>query len=240
MVQIAILGDFNPDYSTHHALSESLRHITKQFTEQIQFDWIGTGRFDYRNSFPFYSGLWIAPGSPYKDMQNVLNAIRFTRVNGIPTFGNCGGFQHMIIEFARNVCGIKNADHEETNPHATDMVISKLFCSLIGQEEELTLVNKTSRLYTIINNHKIRGRYYCRYGINHDYIGNLRAKGLSFTSLSPDGEIRSFELPDHPFFLGTLFQPALTSTEEQPDPIIIDFVKMSVEYAKQPQSLVRE
>jgi CTP synthase (UTP-ammonia lyase) len=60
-------------------------------------------------------------------MENVLNAIQFTRENNIPTFGNCGGFQHMIIEFARNVCNIENADHEETNPDAKDSLIKTVF-----------------------------------------------------------------------------------------------------------------
>src|SRR5688572_25190954 len=116
MIRIAILGDFNPDYATHLALNDVLTGILKRSKTNLCFDWIGTDIFNYRTAFNgLYSGLFIASGSPYKDMQNVLNTIRYTREKNIPTLGNCGGFQHMIIEFARNVCGIQGADHQETN-----------------------------------------------------------------------------------------------------------------------------
>ncbi|UTX46848.1 hypothetical protein [Chryseobacterium sp. MA9] len=231
MIQkIAILGDFNPAHSTLHALNESTRNIQKKLNVDIQFDWISTDIFNNKLVFETqkYSGLWIAPGSPYRDMENVLNAIKFTRENNIPTFGNCGGFQHMIIEFARNVCGIQNADHEETNPDGTDPLIKKLSCSLKGEQENLKLIDKNSFLYQMIHQDNIVGKYYCSYGINEKYVDILTENGLSLTSISEDGNYRSFEIQSHPFFVGTLFQPALTSTEKEPNPIIIEFVKKSL------------
>src|SRR5690606_8090562 len=106
------------------------------------FDWIETDAFDYETAFrEVYSGLWLAPGSPYRDMDNVLKAIRFARENNIPAFGNCGGFQHMVIEFARSVCSITGADHEESNPDADELLISKLACSLVQQQEHLTITD---------------------------------------------------------------------------------------------------
>lgn len=222
---IAILGDFNPEYATHHALNDSIRQIVKRSDEELQFDWIGTDIFDFKRSFAkLYSGLWIAPGSPYRNMQNVLNAIRYTRENNIPTLGNCGGFQHMIIEFARNVCEIYQANHEETNPDADDLVISKLSCSLIEAEENLTITDSSSKLFQILRQKKLQGKYFCSYGINKTYEDILRKNGLSMTALSPDNQIRAIELKSHSFFIGTLFQPALTSTPEQPNPIIISFI----------------
>jgi len=231
--RIAILGDFNPIHLTQHALNDSIRHIVKQFNEDIQFDWIGTEVFNNRTVFnKLYCGLWIAPGSPYKNMQNVLDAITYTRQNKIPTFGNCAGFQHMIIEFARNVCGIKNADHEETNPDAGDLVISKLACSLKEQEEELTITDTKSILYSIVKKDKLLGKYFCSYGINEKYLDNFRINGLTMTAFSNDNQARAFELKTHPFFLGTLFQPALTSSIEQPDPIIIEFINKCIDKNK--------
>lgn len=231
MIQkIAILGDFNPAHSTLHALNENTRNIQKKLNVDIQFDWISTDIFNNKLVFETqkYSGLWIAPGSPYRDMENVLNAIKFTRENNIPTFGNCGGFQHMIIEFARNVCGIQNADHEETNPDGTDPLIKKLSCSLKEEQENLKLIDKNSFLYQTIHQDNIVGKYYCSYGINEKYVDILTENGLSLTSISEDGNYRSFEIQSHPFFVGTLFQPALTSTEKEPNPIIIEFVKKSL------------
>ncbi len=228
-LKIAILGDFNPVYSTHHALNDSIRQVQKIFKEEIQFDWISSDILNFKTAFQnMYCGLWIAPGSPYKDMENVLKTITYARENNIPTFGNCGGFQHMIIEFARNVCGITNADHEETNPNSTDLLISKLSCSLVEQEEELTIIDTNSILFHTIKKDKLLGRYFCSYGINSKYIDTLKSNELKLTAISEDGQVRAFEIANHPFFVGTLFQPALTSTIREPNPLIIEFVKQSI------------
>jgi CTP synthase (UTP-ammonia lyase) len=231
LYKIAILGDFNPIHSTHHALNDSTRQIKKLFTEEIQFDWIGTDIFNCKIAFDdLYSGLWIAPGSPYKDMQNVLDTIKYVRINNIPTLGNCGGFQHMIIEFARNVCGITLADHEETNPGSPDLLIAKLSCSLVEQQEQLTIFDKNSLLFNIIQQDQLTGSYFCSYGLNKSYIDQLKSNGLKMTALSSDGEVRAFEIVNHPFFIGTLFQPALTFTAEQPNPIITAFVNECIQH----------
>lgn len=228
-LKIAILGDFNPVYATHHALNDSIRQVQKILKDEIQFDWISSDMMNFKTAFQnMYCGLWIAPGSPYKDMENVIKTITYARENNIPTFGNCGGFQHMIIEFARNVCGITNADHEETNPNSTDLLISKLSCSLVEQEEELTITDTHSILFDTIKKDKLLGRYFCNYGINNKYIDILKSNGLQLTAISTDGQVRAFEITNHPFFVGTLFQPALTSTINDPNPLIIRFIKQSI------------
>lgn len=92
-----MLGDFNPAYSAHHLLNDSIRHIKKIFKEGIQFDWVSSDSLNFKTAFNnFYCGLWIAPDSPYKDMENVLNTITYTRQNNIQTSGHFGGFQHMV------------------------------------------------------------------------------------------------------------------------------------------------
>lgn len=228
--RFAILGDFNPIYATHLALNESIRNITNLSDKEIQFDWIGTDIFNCRTAFKDqYCGLWIAPGSPYKDMKNVMQTITYVRENKIPTLGNCGGYQHMIIEFARNVCGIKDADHEETNPAAEDLVIAKLSCSLVEQQEKLKIIDTNSILFNVIKRIDFIGKYFCSYGINSKYLDSLKSHGLALTSQSHDGQIRAFEIKSHPFYVGTLFQPALTSTKNKPNPIILEFVKKSIE-----------
>lgn len=238
--KIAILGDFNPVHATLHALNDSTRQVQHFLNQEIQFDWISTDIFDTKTVFEKnnYKGLWIAPGSPYRDMNNVLHAIKYTRENNIPTFGNCGGFQHMIIEFAKNVCGIEQADHEETNPGSPDLLIRKLACSLKGEQETLDLINRDSFLYSAIKSEKILGKYYCSYGVNEKYAETLAKHGLTFTSKSEDGNYRSFEVKDHPFFVGTLFQPALTSTRENPNLIIAEFIKqaLKIEHNQQIQA----
>jgi CTP synthase (UTP-ammonia lyase) len=225
--KIAILGDFNPIYHTHHALNDSILQVCNRLGKFVQCDWISTDVFDTKVVFgkDLYSSLWIAPGSPYKDFENVLKVIRYARVNNIPTLGNCGGFQHMVIEFARNVCGIMHADHEETNSESDDLVIHKLACSLAGLEEKLTITDQKSIIYSILKKEKFPARYFCSYGLNEKYHDVLQRNGLVFTSRSDEGAIRSFELKSHPFFVGTLFQPALASSDGEPNPILVEFFK---------------
>lgn len=225
MKKIAVLGDFNPAYYTHHAINDSISHLRHYFKNEIVFDWIGTETFDAAIAFQEkYAGLWIVPGSPYQNMQNVLDACTYTRDHQIPVVGNCGGFQHMLIEFARNVCNIVDADTQETNPDAGDLLISKLSCSLVSQEEEVCIL-EPSHLFSILKNKTVIGKYYCNYGLNPAYVKILEANGLVMTAFNGEGEVRAFELEGHPFYMGTLFQPALSSSTEEPNPILLSFVE---------------
>ncbi|MEO6130766.1 MAG: CTP synthase [Saprospiraceae bacterium] len=223
--KIVILGDFNPEYYTHLALNNVIPLLSKTTNDEISFEWEGTDTFDFQDDFFIkYSGLWIASGSPYKNMVNVLNTIRYARENSIPTFGNCGGFQHMLIEYARNVCGLLLADSEETNPDSSELLISKLSCSLVGEQEEIS-IQGPSLLQTIIEKNKLNGKYYCNYSLNPSFLPLLESFGMKMTAKNAEGEIRAFEIPDHPFYIGTLFQPALTSTGTELSPILTGFVK---------------
>ncbi len=222
--KIVILGDFNPQYHTHLAVNETTIHLSNSVNNEVSFEWVGTDKFDVEDEFNKYSGLWVASGSPYKDMDNVLNAIKYARENNIPTFGNCGGFQHMLIEYARNVCGLNDADSEETNPESKEIIISKLTCSLIGQQENIS-INATSQLFSLIGKTNLTGKYHCNYALNRIYIPLLESNGLKMTATNPEGDIRAFEVPSHPFFIGTLFQPALTSSADEISPILMGFAR---------------
>lgn len=224
--KVAILGDFDPRMATHQALNASIAHCLPQVAVPLSCDWIGTADFEPEAVFAGpYAGLWVAPGSPYQDMDNVLRALRYTREQQVPTLGTCGGFQHMLLEYARSVCGLVDADHEETNPAAADLVIAKLTCSLTGEEEQLRISDPDSLLYRLLQQSVVRGRYVCSYGLSPRFVDQLAAHGCAFTAFTAQHEVRAFELPTHPFYLGTLFQPALTSTPAHPDPLIVGFLR---------------
>jgi CTP synthase (UTP-ammonia lyase) len=228
-VKIAVLGDYDPSHMTLKAINDTFIPLKKLLSRDIRFDWFDTDKFDFEKAFnDGYGGMWVTPGSPYRDMENVLNAISYTRKNKIPTFGNCGGFQHMAIEFARNVCHINKADHQETNPSGEDLIIVKLACSLVEQSEVLKIVRKDSILNQIIGKEQFIGKYFCSYGINGQYLKTLESNGLVFTAASEDRQMRAFEIWSHPFFLGTLFQPALSSAENELNPIIVEFVRRCI------------
>ncbi len=226
--KIVILGDFNPQYYTHRALNDAIFHLSNAVNHEVSIEWMYTDRFDYSDAFTsIYSGLWVAPSSPYKDMENVLNAIRYAREQDIPTIGNCGGFQHMIIEFARNVCGLTYADTEELHPGNEDLIISILSCSLVGKEEDISIL-ESSFLHSLVGTSHLKGKYHCSYALNPDYIPMLESHGMKMTAKNSDGDIRAFELSTNSFYIATLFQPALTSTEDEPDPILMAFVNKIV------------
>jgi len=107
-----------------------------------------------------YSGFWIAPGSPYKRMEGALDVIKHCRTNIIPLLGTCGGYQHIIIEYARNVLLIKEAEHAEYDPYASKLVVNKLVCSLAGKTLEIN-IDTESKTYQIYNKLRIKEEYYC-------------------------------------------------------------------------------
>ena len=112
--------------------------------------------------------------------------------------GSCGGFQYMLIEYAKNVLKIANAGHEESDPNAIP-VIAKLSCSLKGQEETISIPDENSWLYQTLKAKTYTGKYYCSYGVNPLYQKMLSQHPMVFTAFSPTGEARAFESTRPPF-----------------------------------------
>lgn len=231
MKNIAIIGDYNVSNSTHLATNDALEHMRTFLQVDIQFDWVATDRI--KNEFleitKNYDGFLISPGSPYKDMSAVLKIICYARENKVPTLGTCGGFQHMVIEFARNVMGITDAQHAEEDPYASTLVINPLSCSLYGQKLEIKIIEKNSKTFSIIGSDRLVENYYCNFGLNPIYQQQLHDGGLRITGSDSQKEARIIELDDHPFYIGTLFVPQANSTVEKPHPIIVGFGKAVLE-----------
>jgi CTP synthase (UTP-ammonia lyase) len=110
-MKLAIIGDYDEHFSSHRATNDAINHSTKKLQQPLICDWIPTATIetDFEKITANYQGYWIAPGSPYKSMSGALKIIQYARENNIPTLGTCGGFQHMVIEFARNVLGCRCA-----------------------------------------------------------------------------------------------------------------------------------
>jgi CTP synthase (UTP-ammonia lyase) len=223
-IRIALVGDFDEKMHTHVALNASIAHCRSHISSELDVEWISTDRATNGLSLSKnkYNGLWIAPGSPYKDDEAVYNVIQKARENNIPMMGSCGGFQFMLIEYARNVLNIHDAGHQESDSTVNN-IISKLSCSLKGQQEQVYIADRTSWLYDVLKTDSIIGKYYCSYGVNPAFQEKLNNYPMVFTAFSPVGEIRAFELRGHRFFKGTLFQPSLDSSMEHPNPLIVDF-----------------
>jgi len=215
---IAIIGEYNPTFPPHMSTSAAIEHSRSASGIDVDGIWVSTEEID-ETLFERFSGIWVATGSPYKNMAQALSAIRYARENGVACFGTCGGFQHMIIEYARNVLGFKDAGHAEYDPYASNLFITQLACSLAGREMELTF-SPGSRVAEIYGATSVTEQYYCNFGVNPDYVSLLKSGPLKITGSDSEGEIRVIELPGHPFFLGTLFVPQTSSTVDRPHPLV--------------------
>ena len=224
---IGIIGDFDPANESHSATNVAIQHSSAALQLKIDSPWIATPDVAEPGGLAHLSnlaGLWIAPASPYRSMEGALLAIRHARERQLPLFGTCGGFQHIIIEYARNVLGIANAEHEESSPGASRLIISRLACSLKGRTMTIQL-QPGSRVARAYGRSPIQERYYCNFGVSPDFVDSLRSTMLKIVASDDEGVVRAVELDGHPFFIGTLFLPQLGSTSADPHPLISSFLQ---------------
>jgi len=227
MKRIGIIAEYTSTFEPHVATSKAIEHSRNALGAQIEYEWVSTSLIA-DDFFQNFDAVWVAPGSPYKSMENTLYTIRYAREHGIPTIGTCGGFQHIMIEYARNILGIKDANHAEYDPYASDLFISELACSLAGREMDLKLV-EGSKIAQIYGTTHVTERYYCNFGVNPDRLSDIKRGPIRITGSDAEGEVRVVEYPDHPFFIATLFVPQTLSTPERPHPLINAYLKAAIE-----------
>ncbi len=114
---IALVGEQDPGKPAHRAIPHALRLAGDAYEDTVVWRWVETGMIkNPRRDLSVYDGVWVVPGSPYRDMDGALGAIRFARETMCPFLGTCGGFQHAVLEFARDVASLTTAEHMETAP----------------------------------------------------------------------------------------------------------------------------
>lgn len=229
-VRIGIIGDYNPQYLNHVATDEAVRHAAKALTVSHETVWLPTPSLEGKqgiDSLAKMDGLWCSPGSPYVSMDGALRAIRFAREEGVPFIGTCGGFQHAVLDYARNVAGIDGAEHQETAPAGSRMVIHKLACSLAGQTHAVKIFPGT-QAHLAYGKKEYEERFFCSFGLNPEYRNILDQGQLQLSGVSDDGQARIVELSGHPFFIATLFVPQALSREDHPHPLIVAFIKAAL------------
>src|SRR5688572_3824271 len=225
MSRIALVGDFSEDVVAHRAIPQALAFARRHAGVAVEWDWIDTASLtDAPRQLVNHAGIWCVPGSPYRNMDGVLATIRCSRETQRPFLGTCGGFQHALIEFARNVLGVTAAEHAETAPEAADLVVTPLACSLVGQQGDIAFT-PGSQLDRIFGGEVAREGYHCNYGPNSAYRSRFEAAGLHFTGFDREGQVRACELTGHPFFVGTLFQPERHAIRGANHPLVEAFVR---------------
>lgn len=231
-ISIGVIGDFNPEFPPHVATNAALEHTATGLGVQVEVDWLDTAELDGFDvsGLAAYDALWGAPGSPYRSLDGALRAIRFARESDRPFIGTCGGFQHVVIEYARNVLGFEDAKHAEYDPYASELFISALSCSLVGQTMSVRL-QPGSRAAGFYGRDEVSEQYYCNFGLNPTHQARLNRGGLRVVGTDQDGEARVLELPNRRFYIATLFVPQLSSRFDSPHPLITAYVRAALEFS---------
>ncbi|MFE2322518.1 hypothetical protein ACFXD5_01060 [Streptomyces sp. NPDC059385] len=225
--RIALVGDRSPHVKSHIRIPLLLDALAARDGLVLDAYWIPTGEAGALRGF---DAVWVLPGSPYASESGVLAAIRTAREEGIPFLGTCGGFQHTLLEYARTVCGLADASHAENDPDATDPLITPLACSLVGHQG-LVRAEPGSLAESALGAERSTEHYHCNYGPAPRHLPTLAAHGLRLSGHDEDGQVRIAELPGHPFFLATLFQPELHGDGTVPHPIVRALAAAAVTHA---------
>ena len=245
-VRIGILGDFNPEFRSHHATPNSLQHASRKLGLKVESEWVPTLSLATPGAEQIlerFDGLWASPGSPYKSFDGMLKGIEFARRRGWPILATCAGFQYALIEFARNVLGIPDADSAENNSESKNIVICPVACAvpdrkgnapkLSGMVPEIRL-RPGSFLQSFYGkeNEIVSEEFFCNFEVNPDYEWAMMEAGFPVVARGALGEIRAFESPTHRFFIATLFQPQLSSTERNSHPVVLAFVQAAADWGR--------
>lgn len=225
-IRIGLIGDYNAEVKAHVAIPKALALAGQSNGCNITPSWIHTSSITepLDSTLAVFDGLWCVPASPYASMDGALRAIRFARETHRPFLGTCGGFQHAVLEFARNVLGQAEADHAESNPTASMPLISPLSCSLVGASGRI-LFTPGSRVAQIYGSGETMEEYRCSFGVNPRFRSVLDDCSLKITGVDEHDDARVVELEDAPFFMGTLFQPERSAFKGVAHPLIVEFVR---------------
>jgi len=243
-VTIGIVGKYVEYEDSYKSLKEALVHGALAHNLKLNVNWIEaegleTDEAGYEAQLENYDGILVPGGFGKRGIAGMLNGIRYAREKKVPYFGICLGMQTACIEFARDVCGLEEANSSEFDPATPHRVIYKLR-ELRGVEE----LGGTMRLgawpckiepgtlaHRIYGKSEISERHRHRYEFNREYEGPLTAAGMRISGSTPDGTyVEIIELPDHPHFIGCQFHPEFKSKPLEPHPLFKTFVGAAYEH----------
>ncbi|MDQ2774389.1 MAG: CTP synthase [Acidobacteriota bacterium] len=235
-VSIGLVGKYVEYEDSYKSLKESLLHAGIAHQTRVNIEWIESEQMEWpecRKYLRRFDGILVPGGFGKRGVAGMLNAIRTAREDKIPYFGICLGMQTMVIEFARNVCGLVDADTTECNAATPYRVIYKLR-ELKGVDElggtmrlgaypcQLAEGSLAQQAY---GRDEISERHRHRYEFNREFEGILTSHGLRLTGQTPDGVyVEICELVDHPWYLGCQFHPEFKSKPLEPHPLFTSFV----------------
>lgn len=242
-VTIGLIGKYIELQDAYKSILESFVHAGAMNECKVQIVNVHSEFITDENVFEklgALDGLLVAPGFGMRGVEGKIIAVKFARENNLPFFGICLGMQMAVIEFARNVLGIKDAHSTEMNPDTPDPVID-----LMEEQKKITAKGGTMRLgsypcelkpnslaHAIYGTDAISERHRHRWEFNNKYLEQYEKAGMMASGKNPEsGLVEIVELQGHPFFIGVQYHPELKSTVENPQPVFVSFVKAAREYA---------
>lgn len=232
-IRIAVVGDHNEQITAHRAVPRALDLAARRLGLAVEHHWHHSTILwpEAARILSASDGVWCVPGSPYASTEGALAAIRYARETGLPFLGTCGGFQHMVLEYARNVLGQADAAHAELEPGAAEPVIAPLSCALV-ECRGLVRLAPDSRLVRCYGTTETEEGYHCSYGLAPGYEERLARAGLRVSARDMAGEVRALELDGDPFYVGTLFQPERAALAGTAPPPVIGFLTAAAARAR--------
>ena len=242
-VNIALVGKYNLQ-DAYKSIREAFVHAGAENECRVNVVYIHSENINDSNAAELLKdmdGVLVAPGFGERGLEGKISAVRYARENGVPFFGICLGMQMCVVEFARNVLGMKGAHSTEVNPGTEYPVIN-----LMEDQKSTTSKGGTLRLGAykcelrpgflaekIYGKSIISERHRHRYEFNSDYLSAFEQAGMFSTGRNPDTKlVEIVEIPEHPFFIGVQFHPEYKSTPENPQPLFVAFVKAAMQRKK--------
>lgn len=243
-VTIALVGKYVSLHDAYKSIVESFIHAGAANEVKVNLRWVYSGDVTNENAASLLGGvdgILVAPGFGERGTEGKIAATRYARENGIPFLGICLGMQMAVVEFARDVLGLKQAHSSEIDPTTPDPVID-----LMESQKEVTdkggtmrlgawqcTVAKDSKAYQIYQCEEINERHRHRYELNLKYLDAIEQAGMKATGRNADtGLVDIVEIPSHPWFFGVQFHPEYRSKVEAPHPLFVGFVKAAMDYKK--------
>jgi len=244
---IGMAGKYTNVHDSYISILKALEHTAPYYNASIKIKWIETenienGKINAEEIMKDIDALIVPGGFGKRGTEGKIECIRYARENNIPYLGLCFGLQMAVIEFARNMCGIKEANSTEIEPDCKEPVIDILpeqkKVEGLGGNMRLgsypAVLKKESLVYSLYKKEKISERHRHRYEVNNKYIELLEKNGLVFSGKSPKGNLMEFlELPKHRYFIATQAHPCFKSKPTSPSPIFSGLIKAALEYSQE-------
>jgi CTP synthase len=244
LVEIALIGKYIELQDSYKSITEAFIHAGSSHETKVKVRWIHSESLtpeNYEKQLKGVNGVLVAPGFGDRGTDGKIKAVQYARENNIPFFGICLGMQMAVIEFAKNVLGLKDAFSTEMKKNALNPVINLMESQENVTEKGGTMrlgawdckVAKNSNAYNAYQSEMISERHRHRYEFNNDYLEQIEAKGMKATGTNPKtGLVEVVEVADHPWFVGVQYHPEYKSTVLKPHPLFVSFIKAALKQSK--------